>query len=344
MKRGNAALQLPLPLDVCAGAPIPELDTYDHIIVAISGGADSTACLLRLVELGVEPHRIEAWHHLIDGDAHRLFDWPITEAYCRKLTAELGIPLYFSYRLGGLEREMLRKDAPTGPIAFETPDGTLRRAGGESDNRTTRLKFPMPCADLKRRWCSAAGKIQVSDAAIRNQDRFLGRHTLFVTGERAEESKKRAGYAELEPHRTDTRAGNRRPRRCDHWRPVFRWLKHDIWEILRRHGIVPHPAYYLHWSRTSCLGCIFGSCDQYASFRAIAPEQFQAMADYETQFGYTIHFGETIHQRADRGTPYDMDPALIALAMSDSYDAPIRVDPAVWQLPGGAHRELVGPP
>ena len=38
---------------------------------------------------------------------------------------ELGLPLYFSWREGGLEREMLRDNQPTGPIWTEMPDGTF---------------------------------------------------------------------------------------------------------------------------------------------------------------------------------------------------------------------------
>ncbi len=55
---------------------------------------------------------------------------------------------------------------------------------------------------------------------IRNQDRFLDRRTLIVTGERVEESRARKGYATFDPDRSDTRTGTRRRRRVDHWRPV----------------------------------------------------------------------------------------------------------------------------
>lgn len=44
-----------------------DLATYDHIIVAFSGGKDSWACLLHLLDLDVERKKIELWHHLVDG-------------------------------------------------------------------------------------------------------------------------------------------------------------------------------------------------------------------------------------------------------------------------------------
>ena len=43
------------------------LEEYDLIVVLISGGKDSVACYLKLIELGVPKEKIEFWHHDIDG-------------------------------------------------------------------------------------------------------------------------------------------------------------------------------------------------------------------------------------------------------------------------------------
>ena len=69
------------------------------------------------------------------------------------------------------------------PILFETPHGVMRTGG--AGPRNTRLLFPQTSADLSVRWCSAALKIGVGAASVAGQDRFLGRRTLVVTGERA---------------------------------------------------------------------------------------------------------------------------------------------------------------
>ncbi len=45
----------------------PDLASYDHVIVAFSGGKDSLACLLHLLDLGVPRERIGLWHHDVDG-------------------------------------------------------------------------------------------------------------------------------------------------------------------------------------------------------------------------------------------------------------------------------------
>ena len=43
--------------------PAPDLAAYDRILLAFSGGKDSLACLLHLLEAGVPASRIELHHH-----------------------------------------------------------------------------------------------------------------------------------------------------------------------------------------------------------------------------------------------------------------------------------------
>ena len=218
------------------------------------------------------------------------------------------------------------------------------------------MQFPQVSADLSVRWCSAYLKIDVASKALCNQDRFDNKRTLFVTGERAQEAqspkvandrskwvvKGRAAYAEFEPHRSDLRDG-RTPRHIDHWRPVLQWMEERVWETIRRHGVNPHPAYRLGWGRTSCAACIFGSPNQWASLRAVNPEQFGKVAGYEQQFGKTIQRKLTVIQQADRGVPYRMDPAAVAAALSPEYTDAVILPEGEWKLPAGAFGESCGP-
>lgn len=321
----------------------PDLSTYDHFIVAMSG-KDSLACLLHLLELGAPRERIELMHHLPDGrEGSTLFDWPITHDYETKLAEAFGLPIYMSWREHGLEGEMLRKDSLTRPVWFETPDGTLK-AGGVRGKPSTRRKFPQQAADLKVRWCSSVAKIDVSGMAINNQTRFLGKRTLFITGERAAESGPRARYATFEPHRTDRRSG-RLARHVDHWRPVHSWSAQDVWDIIKAHGVNPHPAYRLGFGRLSCQKCIFSSKNQWSTIRDIDPEGFEKIAQYEDEFNCTINRTMNVREQADLGSSYPeiADKALVALAMGETYDAPIFLNPEEWEMPAGAFGESNGP-
>lgn len=138
-----------------------DLGSYDYIICACSGGKDSIAQVLDLIERGVDLGKVEIWHHDIDGrEGSRLkMDWPCTPAYCEAFAAHIGVPLYYTWKVGGFEGEMLRNNSKTKPVKFECPqpDGTviLKQSGGVGGKETTRMKFPQVSADLTVRWCSS---------------------------------------------------------------------------------------------------------------------------------------------------------------------------------------------
>jgi 3'-phosphoadenosine 5'-phosphosulfate sulfotransferase (PAPS reductase)/FAD synthetase len=125
----------------------------------------------------------------------------------------------------------------------------------------------MPTGDLMVRWCSRSSRFRSPRLAINNDPAFKkGIKLLFLTGERRQESTGRSKYAEREPHRC-----NRNKRLVHAWRSVIDWDEADVWAIIGRHRIMPHPAYRLGFPRVSCMGCIFGGSDQWASVRQIAP-------------------------------------------------------------------------
>lgn len=313
-----------------------DLESYDDVIVMFSGGKDSVACVLTLLERGIRP---ELWHHDIDGQGETFFDWPVTPAYCDAFARAMGLRIYHSWRVGGLGGELLKRDDRTKPVMYETPDG-LRTSGGERGKISTRRRFPALAADLRTRWCSSVAKIDVSAAAIAGQDRFKGKRVLVVTGERAQESSARAKYATLEPHRNHA-PGRIAQRHVDHWRPIHGWSEEQVWEIMERHRVDAHPCYHLGWGRASCQTCIFGSKDQWASIRMISPERFAMLEGLEVEFGHTLRKGTTLGQLADAGTPYEMDPAIVRRALSTTYESPIVIDD--WRLPKGAYGEGAGP-
>lgn len=321
---------------------IPNLSDYDQILIGMSGGKDSVACLLLLLELGVPKDKIELHHHNIDGapSEANFMDWPVTHAYVEALGRDLGIKTLFSWREGGFLREMLRENCGTAPVTFTRGDGSVVSMGGERSKASTRRMFPQVTANLAQRWCSGALKVDVMARLLVNDPRFTNGKTLVVTGERAEESSNRAHYAQFEPDRSDNRNG-RVPRWIDHWRAVHQWPEAMVWSLIKKFFIRPHPAYQVGMGRTSCARCIFGSKNQWATLRDIDPDGFKRIADYESEFGKTIHRSLSVNEQADQGTCYPDAHQWAPIALSKEYRLPIFMDP--WVLPAGAFGESCGP-
>lgn len=320
-----------------------DIKSYDKVIIAFSGGKDSMACFLNIIEAGVPKEKIELWHHCIDGkEGSTLMDWPITEDYCRKVALAFGVPLFLSWKQGGFEREMLRNNQLTAPTMFEDENHVIQQVGGTAGKPSTRLKFPQVSPDLSVRWCSAYLKIDVCAAAIRNQDRFLNKKVLLVTGERGEESKARSKYKIFEPDRADNRNGKSVIRTIDHYRPIRDWKEQLVWDIIERFKVRVHPAYYLGWGRVSCAACIFGSKDQFASLNKINPAQVEKVANYEESFGITIKRKESVRELVAKGTPYaSMKSEDIQDALNHEFIKEVFMEN--WTLPAGAFGESCGP-
>jgi tRNA(Ile)-lysidine synthase TilS/MesJ len=130
--------------------------TYDRIFLAFSGGKDSIACYLHILDQGIDPKSIELHHHCVDGrEGSSLMDWPVTEAYCEAFAKHFGSPIYFSWKERGFEGEMFRENSRTKPIKWQNPDGTISQKGGTGGKESTRRMFPQVSASLSVRWCSA---------------------------------------------------------------------------------------------------------------------------------------------------------------------------------------------
>lgn len=320
-----------------------DLHSYDTYIVAFSGGKDSLACILHLLDQGVRTDQIELWHHDIDGrEGSDLMDWSCTRDYCKKFAEAMGIKIYFSWKIGGFEGEMNRDNSLTAPVKFECPDGSVQQAGGILGKLSTRKMFPQTSASLSVRWCSAYLKIDVARIAINNQKRFLNSRTLLISGERAEESSARAKYAEFETH-----ACNRESRKLNRvvhqWRAVHSWSEAKVWDIIKDWKINPHPAYRLGWGRLSCMTCIFGNANQWASAFKIAPEKVSKIAEYETEFGKTIHRTKSVMEQVANGVAYEsMNDETIKAAISPEYSQPIIIS-GEWVQPVGAFGDCDGP-
>lgn len=321
-----------------------DLHSYDKYIVSFSGGKDSTATFLYLLENKIPKEKIELWHQDVDGREQTFFDWEVTVDYCKCIAKSFGVPIYFQWKTGGFYREMMRENSLTAPVCFECDDGVIGMAGGTRGKLDTRRRFPQAAASLTTRWCSSYLKIDVCSIAIINQPRFRNCRTLVLAGERGEESANRAKYAVFEPDRTDLRNGKNYYRHVDRLRPLLRWTESEVWALLEKYRIKAHPCYYLGWGRCSCKFCVFGNKDQFASVAKISPKQTQLIIQLEKEFDCTINRKKDLPSLITSGTPYrSITDELVVLATNHCYDQEIFfTSNQKWELPPGAFGDSCG--
>lgn len=305
---------------------------YDNIIVSTSGGKDSLACTLLLMDYGVPAEKVWLWHQSIDGrneTEQPFFDWPSTEGYVTRLSEYLNMTLEFQWRAYGFYGEMFRNKRLTNDVYFTHSDSTIHLPT-KSGKPNTRLKWPAKTASLNSRWCSAYLKIDVAARALTHHPELQGKRILFITGERREESTARSKYSEYELHRTNTKN-----RLVHHWRIIIDKNEQWVWDIIERYGIVPHPAYFLGFPRLSCRSCIFYSKDHWCTLDQVAPEVITMIDETEEDLGFTLDNKFTIREMVNRGNSLLLpeNRKYIQLATQPFSDDIITPN---WTLPAGA--------
>ena len=349
------------------------LEMYDLIIVLISGGKDSIACYYKLMELGVPKAKIEFWHHDIDGGhPSRTMDWRCTANYIRSFAEAEQISLRVSWRKNGFFGELYRigtseliewVDPETGEIYQCPPSKKYMEcqklkvsAISEMENKLAefgyRMKFPMKSGDLSRRWCSAYLKIMVADTVLRNMNSVAANLTktrkdkklLIVSGERRGESVGRSKYNEIEIHRTN--AVSKHHRTVHQWRPVIDYSERDIWEVLKRHKVNPHPCYRAGWNRCSCAMCIFSTPRLFAGIRELYPKEYALLCQDEKILGFTLdnHCDlETYIGSAD-SCVYHGDKEAIQSLLTGEFPVESVYVKDKWKYPAGAFHGAAGGP
>lgn len=327
------------------GFELLPLRCYDKVLISFSGGKDSLACILYILELaeqgGLPKSRIELWHQDVDGRSQQRFmDWPVTESYVKAVGIALGLTVRFQWRVGGFRRELLRENEPSQGIEFEDPNGSIVFLPVVRGTCSTRRKFPAKTADLNRRWCSAYLKADCFRRSVNNSPEFLGQKLLVITGERRQESPARSRYYEKELHPC-----NSGKRLVHWWRPVIDWREEEVWEIIKKHHIHPHPAYLAGWSRVSCEFCIFSTPDLWHMLREIDPEGFKQISEMEKELGFTIDNSLSVEEMANRGKsriPPDAQ-RYVEMALGKEF-SPKDVFVDNWKMPAGAFHGAEGGP
>lgn len=218
-----------------------------------------------------------------------------------------------------------------------------------------RMKFPMKIGDLSKRWCSAYLKIMVADTVLRNLHSLehfgkpggkSGKDTrlLIVSGERRGESAGRSKYNEMEVHRTNAAAKSRRI--VHQWRPVIDYSEKDVWEVLKRHKVNPHPCYRAGWNRCSCAMCIFSTPKLFAGIRELYPEDYRMLRQDEKVLGFTLDNDcdlDTFIGNAG-SCVYHGDKEAIHSLVTGEFSADSVYVQGEWKYPAGAFHGAEGGP
>jgi 3'-phosphoadenosine 5'-phosphosulfate sulfotransferase (PAPS reductase)/FAD synthetase len=227
--------------------PAIHLPDWDVIAALTSGGKDSVA-------VKVEVARRARAHGILDRVVaiHAdlgVMEWPGTRELAERQARHLGITRF----------EVVRriKDGE-----FEDLLGYALRWG----------YWPTPAAQ----WCTSDLKRTPTDPLLRRlANEVLARDPARVTpvrvlicyGMRAQESRRRAQQAPLEPYsRIATRT-----RQAMRWLPVHRWSTEQVFAVGDAAGVERHPAYALGQSRASCVLCIYLRGDELVRAAAANP-------------------------------------------------------------------------
>lgn len=254
--------------------PLPDLASFDVIMVNSSAGKDSQAMLDYVVELaraaGVAD-RITVFH----ADLGRV-EWEGTAELAAEHAAHYGLPFCKIARPQGdlLDHVRSRGMWPSSTTRYCTSD----HKRGQGRKMMTRL---------------------VADLALDRPARVLN-----CMGFRREESPARA---KKEAFRYDTPAsGKGTVRQVWEWLPILEWTLDEVWARIRQAGTRHHWAYDLGMPRLSCCFCVLASRSALVVAAVHNPGLLAEYVAVEAEIGHDFQHGTKIADiaaEARRGVP-----------------------------------------
>ncbi|QOY38290.1 phosphoadenosine phosphosulfate reductase family protein [Anaerobacillus isosaccharinicus] len=263
----------------------------------------------------------------------------------------MGIQLTYQWRENGIYGQIFKDNRKDGDIYYLNEQGESICIP-TPPKRKTRLMFPAKGANLKTRYCSYEVKIAVFEKVLRYHPKYQGekgnpKKILICTGERREESLWRSKYCETEFHRAH--AEPRAYRLVHHWRPVIDFTEREIWDMFEKYSIRPYGSYYLGFSRTSCVSCVFNSPDHWRIMQEIMPERFNMIVEAEKELNHTVNekgipLTEIVKKGSLKRLPTDeLYNECVEFALKHEY-RPEDLIMEKWLLPYGAFKGAEGGP
>lgn len=202
-----------------------------------------------------------------------------------ELLKQYGYRMKFPAKTGDLSRRWC--SAYLKICVADTVVSNLDRLGELEELGGKRHKFPAKGGTHSGRWCSGNLKAAVQDSVTANlEETKHDKKILIVSGERRGESAGRSKYNEMEIHRTNATAKAHRV--VHQWRCCIDYSEKDVWELLKRHHINPHPCYRIGWNRCSCMMCIFSTPRLFAGVKELFPDDYASLRHDEEVLGFTL--------------------------------------------------------
>lgn len=266
----------------------PTDDPLTKFQLGVSGGKDSTACYLLLMELGVDFIPVFA----DTGNEH-----PDTVEHAMTLSERTGGPQVklcrktfteddFRVRREGVLKNWtkphkIRAGARQGEMMPAFPDEVIQEAlevlhpSGNNflDMALLHGMWPM----RRSQFCTLELKLDPVYEAVIHPLLDQGYDVIMASGVRADESFKRR---DLPRHELD-RSTLSRPEDVINFRPILDWLAADCFAMHRRHGVEPNPLYKKGMNRVGCMPCIHVNQVELVEIYKRFPEQIERIARWE---------------------------------------------------------------
>jgi 3'-phosphoadenosine 5'-phosphosulfate sulfotransferase (PAPS reductase)/FAD synthetase len=248
-------------------SPQPTLDDFDLIVANLSGGKDSTAMLIALMDAvdaqGFNPARVVCFHAALG-----VAEWPGT-------------------------LELARDHAQSYGLRFEARSRTQNNL---LEHIESRGKFPSSAA----RYCTSDHKRGPGRRLLTELVKELGldrpAKILDVMGFRAEESSERARRTVFAPL---PEASNKHRRHVWRWLPIHDFNVTDVWKTIHSSGLPWHWAYDAGMSRLSCSFCVLASKPDLITAARLRPDLAEEYAQLEERidhrFTHSTSMRELIH-------------------------------------------------
>jgi 3'-phosphoadenosine 5'-phosphosulfate sulfotransferase (PAPS reductase)/FAD synthetase len=234
---------------------VPDLTDYQPI-VSFSGGKDSVATALALIE-----HGIEARHVFADTG----WEADSTVDYVHEISEKLGLDVAV---VGTTPPELE-------PWAEELVEAAEKRLGRKFGALPRGMLYRGGSPLRIGRWCTIEYKLRpIKNYHLRVQEE-TDLDTVNVIGVRAEESVSRAAK---ERWYFDSQWDGQM------WLPIHHWRTDDVLRIHQRHDIPVNPLYTMGHNRVGCYPCILARKDEIALIAKLAPEHIEMVRELETLF------------------------------------------------------------